>query len=70
MLLTESAVLVGFVPLSKLKVFGLNECGDTVVEFAIQSLESVIVFCSVVLLDEEEYEGPLFPGVVTLDVWL
>jgi hypothetical protein len=43
-LLPESAVLEGFTPLSKLKVFGLSECGDAVVELAIQILESV-VFC-------------------------
>lgn len=53
-LLAESAVLDGFVPLSKLKVFGLSECGDAVVEFAIHNLESEIVFCMVVLVVVEE----------------
>lgn len=69
-LLPESAVLDGFVPLSKLNVFGLRECGDAVVELAIHNLESVIVFCMVVLVVEEEYEAPLLPGTVTLGVWL
>lgn len=67
-LLPESAVLDGFVPLSKLNVFGLRECGDAVVELAIHNLESVIVFCMVVLVVEEEYEAPLLPGTVTLGV--
>jgi hypothetical protein len=62
-LLPESAVLDGFVPLSKLNVFGLSECGDAVVEFAIHNLESVIVFCMLVVLDVvEEYDAPLLPG--------
>lgn len=39
-LLPVSAVLDGFVLESKLNVFGLSECGDAVVEFAIQILES------------------------------
>lgn len=47
--LPESAVLDGFVPLSKVNVFGLSECGEAVVELAIHNLESVIVFCRVVL---------------------
>lgn len=68
-LLPESAVLDGFVPLSKLNVFGLSECGDAVVELAIHNLESVIVFCMVVLVVlEEEYVDPLLPGTVTLGV--
>lgn len=53
-LFPESAVLDGFVPLSKLNVFGLSECGDAVVELAIHNLESVIVFCMVVLVVVEE----------------
>jgi hypothetical protein len=40
----ESAVLDGFVVLSKLNALGLRECGEAVVEFAIHSFESVIVF--------------------------
>lgn len=37
----ESAVLVGFVPLSKLNALGLSECGEAVVELAlIHSLDS------------------------------
>jgi hypothetical protein len=56
--LPESAVLDGFVALSKLNVFGLSECGEAVVELAIHNLESVIVFCicvfDVVVDDEEE----------------
>lgn len=67
-LLPESAVLDGFVPLSKLKVFGLSECGDAVVELAIHNLESVIVFCIVVLVVVDEYVDPLFPGTVALGV--
>jgi hypothetical protein len=66
--LPESAVLDGFVPLSKLNVFGLSECGDAVVEFAIHNFESVIVFCMVVLVVVEEYAAPLFPGNVALGV--
>lgn len=46
--LPESAVLDGFVALSKLNVFGLSEWGEAVVELAIHNLESVIVFCRVV----------------------
>jgi hypothetical protein len=65
--LPESAVLDGFVPLSKLNVFGLSECGDAVVEFAIHNLESVIVFCMVVFV-VEEYAAPLLPGTVALGV--
>lgn len=39
--LPESAVLVGFVPLSKLNALGLSECGEAVVELAlIHSLDS------------------------------
>lgn len=61
-LLAESAVLDGLVPLSKLNVFGLSECGDAVVELAIHNLESLIVFCKVELVVVEEYAAPLFPG--------
>jgi hypothetical protein len=39
-----SAVLDGLAPLSKLKDFGLSECGDAVVELAIQIFESVKAF--------------------------
>lgn len=65
----ESAVLDGFVVLSKLNVLGLRECGEVVVEFAIQSFESVIVFWIFVLdVDVEEYVAPLLPGTVTFGV--
>lgn len=43
----DSTVLDGLMPLSKLKAFGLSECGDAVVEFAIHILESASVFCRV-----------------------
>jgi hypothetical protein len=67
----ESAVLDGFVVLSKLNAFGLRECGEAVVEFAIHNFESVIVFwIFVFVVDVEEYVAPLFPGTVTLGVWL
>lgn len=59
---------MGLAPLSKLKVFGLSECGDAVVELAIHNLESAIVFCIVVLVVVEEYDVPLFPGTVALGV--
>jgi hypothetical protein len=52
----ESAVLVGFVPLSKLNDFGLSECGEAVVELAIHSLEShrfCIVLALLVFVEEE-----------------
>lgn len=39
-----SAVLVGFVPVSKLNAFGLSECGEAVVEFANHNFESVAGF--------------------------
>lgn len=39
-----SAVLVGFVPVSKLNAFGLSECGEAVVELANHSFESVAGF--------------------------
>lgn len=35
-----SAVLVGFVPVSKLNGFGLSECGEAVVELANHNFES------------------------------
>lgn len=37
-----SAVLVGFVPVSKLNAFGLSECGDAVVELANHNFESAV----------------------------
>lgn len=37
-----SAVLVGLVPVSKLNAFGLNECGEAVVELANHSFESTV----------------------------
>lgn len=49
--LPESAVLDGFVPLSKLNAFGLSECGEAVVELAIHSLESLMVFWMVLCVD-------------------
>lgn len=62
-------MLDGFVVLSKLNVLGLRECGEAVVEFAIQSFESVIVFWIFVLdVDVEEYVAPLLPGTVTFGV--
>lgn len=39
-----SAVLVGFVLVSKLNAFGLSECGEAVVELANHSFESVVGF--------------------------
>lgn len=39
-----SAVLVGFVLVSKLNAFGLSECGEAVVELANHSFESVAGF--------------------------
>lgn len=44
-----SAVLVGFVPVSKLNAFGLSECGEAVVELANHSFESVAGFVVVVV---------------------
>lgn len=38
----KSAVLVGFVPVSKLNALGLSECGDAVVEFANHNFESAV----------------------------
>ena len=39
-----SAVLDGFVPLSKLNAFGDSECGEAVVEFANHNFESAVGF--------------------------
>lgn len=52
-----SAVLVGFVPVSKLNAFGLSECGEAVVELANHSFESVAGFVVVVepLVDDDEF---------------
>lgn len=69
--LPESFVLDGFVALSKLNVFGLSECGDAVVEFAIHDFESVMVFWIVVFVAvDDKYVVPLFPGTVTDGSWL
>lgn len=50
-----SAVLVGFVPVSKLNAFGLSECGEAVVELANHNFESVAGFVLVVepFVDDE-----------------
>lgn len=51
-MLSESPVLVGLVPVSKLYVFGLAECGDAVVEFANHIFESFPTCCTEVPDDE------------------
>lgn len=57
-----SAVLVGFVLVSKLNAFGLSECGEAVVELANHSFESVAGFdIPVAFADVVE---PLFDGFV------
>lgn len=57
-----SAVLDGFVLESKLNVLGLSECGDAVVEFAIQVLESdscVGIVVAVLVVELELFGWPL-----------
>lgn len=61
-LLPVSAVLDGFVLESKLNVLGLSECGDAVVEFAIQFLESdscVGIVVAVLFVELELFGWPL-----------
>lgn len=58
-------MLDGFVALSKLKAFGLSECGDdAVVEFAIHNFESTIAFCifTLVVVDDVYVDEPLLLG--------
>lgn len=71
--LPESAVLDGFVPLSKLNAFGLRECGDdAVVEFAIHNFESAMLFCIFTLVFADVYvDEPLLLGALADDgAWL
>jgi hypothetical protein len=65
----ESAVLDGFVALSKLKAFGLSECGDdAVVELAIHNFESTIAFCIFTLVVVDVYvDEPLLLGTLAED---
>lgn len=46
-------------PLSKLNVLGLNECGEAVVELAIHSLESLMVFWMVLCVDADVVDEEL-----------
>lgn len=55
-----SAVLVGFVLVSKLNAFGLSECGDAVVELANHSFESVVGFDKPVAFADDVVEPPTF----------
>lgn len=56
--LPESAVLDGFVPLSKLNVLGLSECGEAVVELAIHNFDSALAFGNVAtVVVENEFVG-------------
>lgn len=61
--LPVSAVLDGFVLESKLNGFGLSECGDAVVEFAIHILDSVKFVGIVAVVVELELFGPLWPHI-------
>lgn len=58
-----SAVLVGFVPVSKLNAFGLSECGEAVVELANQSFESAAGFAiddaTAELVDVDEVDAAM-----------
>lgn len=68
-LLPVSAVLDGFVLESKLNVFGLSECGDAVVEFAIQILESdscVGIVVAVLVVELELFGWPHNERVVAV----
>lgn len=55
-----SAVLVGFVLVSKLNAFGLNECGDAVVELANHNFESVDGFDKPPAFADEFVDPPAF----------
>lgn len=55
-----SAVLVGFVLVSKLNAFGLSECGDAVVELANHNFESVVGFDKLPAFAEEFVDPPAF----------
>lgn len=55
-----SAVLVGFVLVSKLNAFGLSECGEAVVELANHSFESVVGFDKPVAFADDVVEPPTF----------
>lgn len=55
-----SAVLVGFVLVSKLNAFGLSECGEAVVELANHSFESVVGFDSPVAFADDAIDPPTF----------
>lgn len=63
-----SAVLVGFVLVSKLNAFGLNECGEAVVEFANHSFESVVGF-DIEAFADVAVEPPMF-DVFPVDIVL
>lgn len=58
-----SAVLVGFVLVSKLNAFGLSECGEAVVELANHSFESVVGFDRPVALADDAVEPPTFDAL-------
>lgn len=59
-----SAVLVGLVPVSKLKGFGLRECGEAVVELANHNFESAAGFGTEVALFVDVLLPPvLLPGI-------
>lgn len=53
-----SAVLVGFVLVSKLNAFGLSECGEAVVELANHSFESVVGFDKPLVLADDAVDPP------------
>lgn len=61
--LPVSAVLDGFVLESKLNGFGLSECGDAVVEFAIHILDSGKFVGIVAVVVELELFWPLWPHI-------
>lgn len=58
-----SAVLVGFVLVSKLNAFGLSECGDAVVELANHNFESVVGFDKPPAFAEELVEPPALDAI-------
>ena len=58
-----SAVLVGFVLVSKLNAFGLRECGEAVVELANHSFESVVGFDKPVAFADDVVEPPTFDAL-------
>lgn len=55
-----SAVLVGFVLVSKLNAFGLSECGEAVVELANHSFESAVGFDKPVAFADDAVDPPTF----------